>query len=47
MVRKKNPVLVKISIKVILTVFLLLHVLNPANRSVNNGIVFEKILSDC
>ncbi len=49
MVRKKNPVLVKISIKVISTVFLLLHVtlLNPTNSSVNGGIVFEKIQSHC
>ncbi len=49
MVRKKNPVLVKISIKVISTVFLLLHVTlpNPANSSVNGGIVFEKIKSHC
>ncbi len=47
MVRKKNPVLVKISIKVISTVFLLLHVLNPANSSVNGSIVFEKIQSHC
>ncbi len=41
MLRKKNPVLVKISIKVISTVFLLLHVtlplLNPTNSSVNGG----------
>ncbi len=49
MVRKKNTVLVKISINVISTVtlFLLLHVQNPANSSVNGGIVFEKIQSHC
>ncbi len=47
MVRKKNLVLVKMYINVISTVFLLLHILNPANSSANGGIVFEKIQSHC
>ncbi len=46
MVRKKNPVLVKISIKVISTVFLLLHILNPANSSVNGGFTSSHLLNN-